>query len=99
MNVSYSSRGQTVPEQQVRKALAIYKMALVNAHYRNWWHQVKLWFGDKTAIEAEQTLQVVEKKTKAIVNQSADYQAVCRVVSSQQQEHVRDMDSFLALIH
>lgn len=97
--VGYSSREHTAPEQEVRKALAIYKMALVNTHYRSWWHQAKLWIGDKSAVEAEQALRDVEQTTKAIVNRSPEYQAVCRVVSSLQPASIRDMDCLLALIH
>ena len=99
MSVSYSNGNQTPQEQEVREALANYKMALINTHYRNWWHRLLCLVGDNEANESERSLRDVEQATRVTVNQSPAHQAVVRVVSSQQPENARNMDAFLALIH
>lgn len=86
-------------EQDVRKALASYKKALINAHYRNWWHRVLCWIGDKVAMEAQAALLDVERTTKAIVNQSSAHQAIVRALSLEQPEKVRNVDAFMTLVH
>jgi len=98
MDKSNSAQLQEPNEQAVRQALAAYKIAMVQAHYRNWWHRAMCWSGHKSAVEAEAALRNAERMAITIANLSLEHQAIVRRISLQQPEQVRKEDAFMALI-
>ena len=94
--VEYSQ--QSEPERDVRTVLAAYKMALVSANYRNWWHRMMLWSGDSQAREAEHILALTRSAAVRVCNQSERHRNWVRLLSEQQPSEVRAKDMFLDLI-
>lgn len=89
---------QSEPEREVRTALAAYKMALVSAHYRNWWHRTMLWLGDTQASDTETALASARAAAVQVCNQSEKHRNWVRLLSERQPPEVRAKDKFLDLI-
>lgn len=58
-------------EGEVSQALALYKIALINASYRNFCHRLSCKIGDKEALTHEQRLVAQALQCRTKVNQSA----------------------------
>lgn len=94
--MDYSHQSQA--EKEVRVALVRYKEALINAHYRNWFHRLSCWLGNNVARQAEADLVHTETAVKAVVNSSHKHQRMARSIAMQQPEPVRERDQFLLLV-
>lgn len=97
MRQEFSSE-QAEAEREVRNALARYKSAMINCHYRNWRHRLSLWMGDDEAITAERELTSAKDDALATCQKSDEHARWVRIISSQQPEHVRGKDDFLMLV-
>ena len=89
---------QANAEHEVRDALARYKVALMYAHYRNWWHKLLMWLDDDEAKQADSALSKVEAEARSVVRRSEDHRQYLYLVSSQQLDYVRERDKFLSLL-
>ncbi len=89
---------QSDAEREVRKALARYKLAMVNCHYRNWWHRLSVWMGEEEAIAADRELNSATSDARSICLKSNEHTHWLHVISSQQPDTVREKDNLLALI-
>lgn len=86
-------------EGEVSQALALYKIALINASYRNFWHRLSCKMGDKEALEHEQRLVAQELQCRKAVNQSAEHQEMLKTLISRQSEETRQRDQFIHLLN
>ncbi|HHA1950150.1 TPA: hypothetical protein ACOEGG_004267 [Enterobacter asburiae] len=86
-------------EGEVSQALALYKIALINASYRNLWHRLACKMGDKEALEHESRLVAQELQCRKVVNQSEDHQEMLESLISHQSEENRLRDQFIRLLN
>ncbi|MDX9500251.1 hypothetical protein SM438_21005 [Salmonella enterica] len=85
-------------EGEVSQALALYKIALINASYRNFWHRLSCKMGDKEALEHEQRLVEQELQCRNAVNQSAEHREMLESLIRRQSEDSRQQDQFIRLL-
>ncbi|EMC0849084.1 hypothetical protein VBY02_004535 [Salmonella enterica] len=85
-------------EGEVSQALALYKIALIHASYRNFWHRLSCKMKDKEAIKWERLLILQEQKCREIVNQSREHREMLRIIVEQQPLEIRERDNFLNLL-
>ncbi|MDH1190847.1 hypothetical protein [Enterobacter cloacae] len=86
-------------EGEVSQALALYKIALINASYRNFWHRLSCKMGDKEALEHEQRLVAQELQCRNTVNQSAEHREMLESLISRQSEESQQRDQFIRLLN
>ncbi|MBK3786085.1 hypothetical protein G3A43_38355 [Paraburkholderia aspalathi] len=88
-------------EREVRQFLAAYKMALIDASYRNWWHRVRVWSGESDAKRAEQALDEAGQDARQVCIRSDRHRFWVQLVSLEnfaRPDRWRWLDDFLALI-
>ncbi|EAQ0595662.1 hypothetical protein EXF03_21650 [Salmonella enterica] len=85
-------------EGEVSQALTLYKIALINTSYRNFWHRLSCKIKDKEAMEHERLLILQEQKCRKIVNQSKAHREMLHIIVERQPMEVRERDSFLSLL-
>ncbi|ENR9964111.1 hypothetical protein ACEXTD_003097 [Salmonella enterica] len=86
-------------EGEVSQALALYKIALIYASYRNFWHRLSCKMGDKEALKHEQRLIAQELQCRKAVNQSAEHREMLESLISRQSEGCRHRDQFIRLLN
>lgn len=85
-------------EGEVSQALALYKIALIKASYRNLWHRLSCKMGDKEALEHEHRLVAQELQCRKVVNQSEEHREMLESLISRQSENSRQQDQFIRLL-
>ncbi|ELV2768960.1 hypothetical protein [Enterobacter cloacae] len=85
-------------EAEVFQAIAGYKMALINAHYRNFWHRFLCKLKDKEALKNERILVIQEKQCRFVVNKSPEHIQVLKSIIDEQSVAARIQDKFSNLI-
>lgn len=86
-------------EGEVSQALALYKIALINASYRNFWHRLSCKMGDKEALAHEHRLVEQELQCRKVVNQSEEHREMLESLISRQSEENRLRDQFTRLLN
>lgn len=86
-------------EGEVSNALALYKIALINASYRNIWHRLACKLGIKESLANEQLLVTQELQCRKVVNQSAEHKAMVEYFLSMQPTDTRQRDNFIRLMN
>ncbi|EKP5434149.1 hypothetical protein P3N87_004379 [Salmonella enterica] len=85
-------------EGEVSQALTLYKIALINTSYRNFWHRLSCKMRDEEAMKWERLLVLQEQKCRKIVNQSKAHREMLHIIVERQPMEVRERDSFLSLL-
>lgn len=83
---------------EVSQALALYKITLINASYRNFWHRLCCKLGDKMALKHEQQLIAQEAICRQVVNQSPAHRVMLTHLIDQQSDVSRERDLFIKLL-
>ncbi|EGC7113036.1 hypothetical protein H9T43_002209 [Salmonella enterica] len=86
-------------EGEVGQALVLYKIALINTSYRNFWHRLSCTLGIKEAIEHERLLIKQEIECRRVVNKSKAHQEMVEILISQQPSCIRQKDNFIHLLN
>ncbi|EFO1363614.1 hypothetical protein DWG95_23645 [Escherichia coli] len=86
-------------EGEVSQALALYKIALINASYRNFWHRLSCKMGDKEALAHEHQLVAQELQCRKVMNQSEEHREILEFLISRQSEENRLRDQFTRLLN
>ncbi|HAK4778294.1 TPA: hypothetical protein H2C15_004635 [Salmonella enterica] len=82
-------------EAEVCQALALYKIALIKASYRNFWHRLSCTLGIKEALEHERLLI----KCRSVVNKSKAHQEMLEILINQQTSFSKQKDNFSHLMN
>lgn len=85
-------------ETEVSQALTGYKMALINAHYRNFWHRFLCKLKDEEALKNERILVIQEKQCRFVVNKSPEHIQALKSLIDEQSNAARLQDKFSNLI-
>ncbi|HDC4362203.1 TPA: hypothetical protein O8L70_004347 [Enterobacter hormaechei] len=85
-------------EAEVSQAIAGYKMALINAHYRNFCHRFLCKLKDEEALENDRILVIQEKQCRFVVNKSPEHIQVLKNIIDEQSEAARIQNKFSNLI-
>ncbi|HAS1065225.1 hypothetical protein CIW62_22275 [Enterobacter cloacae] len=85
-------------EAEVSQAIADYKMALINAHYRNFWHRFLCKLKDEEALKNERILVIQEKQCRFVVNKTPEHIQVLKSIIDEQSVAARIQDKFSNLI-
>lgn len=85
-------------EGEVSQALALYKITLIRASYRNFWHRLSCKIGDSEALENEKQLVVQELLCRKVVNKSAAHREMLKDLIRRQSEDNRQRDQFIRLL-
>lgn len=85
-------------ETEVSQALTGYKIALINAHYRNFWHRFLCKLKDEEALKNERILVIQEKLCLVVVNKSPEHIQALKRISDEQSDAARLKDKFSNLI-
>ncbi|MEQ9866532.1 MULTISPECIES: hypothetical protein [Pectobacterium] len=79
----------TFTTNPVEAALALYKIALLKASYRNFCHRLSCKMGNSVALEHEQRLVAQDLQCRKVVNQSGKHQEMLENLISRQSEDSR----------
>ncbi|EOX3828146.1 hypothetical protein ACPGAX_004487 [Enterobacter quasiroggenkampii] len=85
-------------EAEVSQALAGYKTALINAHYRNFCHRFLCKLKDEEALKNERILVISEKLCRFVVNKSPEHIQALKSIIDEQSDAARIQDKFSDLI-
>ncbi|EDZ1687066.1 hypothetical protein NTB97_003220 [Salmonella enterica] len=86
-------------EAEVCQALALYKITLIKASYRNFWHRLSCTLGIKEALEHERLLIKQEIECRSVVNKSKAHQEMLEILINQQTSFSKQKDNFSHLMN
>lgn len=85
-------------EGEVSQALALYKIALIKASYRNFWHRLSCKMKDKESLKHERLLVTQEEQCRRVVNHSTAHREMLEALIGRQSPDNRQRDQFIRLL-